>query len=80
MSERMVNKMLNKKEFVEWIVDTTIKVVKTMSQTAVGIIGVSVVMSDVDWMMVGSSAILSGIVCALMSISSLPKTDEYDSE
>ena len=33
----------------KWIKKTAIKTVKTMSQTAVGVIGSSLVLSAVDW-------------------------------
>lgn len=45
------------------------RVVKTMAQTALGIIGSSLVLSDVNWAVVGSSVVLSGITCILMNLS-----------
>ena len=54
-----------------WIKKTAIKTVKTMAQTAVGVIGSSVLISEVNWMVVGSSVLLSGIVCILMNISQI---------
>lgn len=52
-----------------------IKAVKTMSQTAVGIIGTGYVLSDIDWQTVVSASILSGLVSVLMNLSDL-KVDE----
>lgn len=49
--------------------DLAIRTVKTMCQTAIGVIGSSVVLSDVSWSVVASSVILSGIVCVLMNIA-----------
>ena len=59
----------------KWIKKTAIKTVKTMSQTAGGVIGSSLVLSAVDWNVVASSAILSGIVCVLMNVSQLKEEE-----
>lgn len=48
-----------------------IKAVKTMSQTAVGIIGTGYVLSDINWQTVVSASILSGLVSVLMNLSDL---------
>ena len=48
-----------------------IKVAKTMAQAALGVIGSSVLLSDVDWRVVASTIMLSGITCVLMNISQL---------
>lgn len=48
-----------------------IKAVKTMSQTAVGIIGTGYVLSDIDWQTVVSASILSALVSILMNLSDL---------
>lgn len=55
----------------EWVRRVAIKTVKTMAQTAVGIIGSSAVLDAVDWTVVLSSVLLSGIVCILMNISEI---------
>ena len=48
-----------------------LKCVKTMAQTAVGVIGSSAVLSAVDWRVCLSSVILSGVLCVLMNLSEL---------
>ena len=48
-----------------------IKAIKTMSQTAVGIIGTGYVLSDIDWQTVVSASILSALVSILMNLSDL---------
>lgn len=53
-----------------------IKTVKTMSQTAVAVIGTAAVLGDVNWMYVASAAALSGIVCVLMNLSDLKVEEE----
>lgn len=54
-----------------------IRAVKTVCQTAIGVIGASAVMSEVDWAIVGSASLLAGIVSVLTSISTgLPECEE----
>ena len=46
---------------VAWIKAAGIRAVKTMAQTFVATIGTAAVMGDVNWQMVGSATVLSGI-------------------
>ena len=46
---------------VKWWKKAGIRAVKTMAQTAVGVIGAGSVISAVDWKMVVSSAVVAGI-------------------
>ena len=48
-----------------------IKVLKTMAQSSVGVIGASTLISQVDWRVVVSTALLSGLVCVLTNLSDL---------
>ena len=52
-----------------------IKVLKTMAQSAVGVIGASTLVSQVDWRVVVSTALLSGLVCVLTNLSDLKEED-----
>lgn len=54
------------KEF--WIA-AGIRAIRTVCQTAVSVIGVSAVMSEVDWLYVGSASLLAGILSILTSIA-----------
>ena len=54
------------KEF--WIA-AGIRSLRTICQTAVSVIGVSAVMSEVDWLYVGSASLLAGILSILTSIA-----------
>lgn len=56
-----------------------IKVLKTMAQSAVGVIGASTLISQVDWRVVVSTALLSGLVCVLTNLSEL-KEDEINED
>lgn len=52
-----------------------IKVLKTMAQSAVGVIGASTLISQVNWRVVISTALLSGLVCVLTNLSDLKEED-----
>ena len=55
-----------------------VKVLKTMAQSAVGVIGASTLISQVDWRVVVSTALLSSLVCVLTNLSDLK--EEYVDE
>ena len=59
-----------------WLRAAGIRAVKTVAQTAVATIGVSAVMSEVDWVMVGSAALLAGILSLLTSVAGLPEVGD----
>lgn len=58
---------------VNWIKAAGVRAIKTMAQTAIGIIGTSAAMGDVNWMYVGSSAVLAGLVSILTSVVGIPE-------
>ena len=62
-----------KTNFKEWLKCAGIRAIKTVAQTAVATIGVSAVMSDVNWIAVGSASLLAGIISMLTSVSGLPE-------
>lgn len=60
----------------KWIKAAGIRAAKTMAQTAVATIGVSALMSEVNWLVVGSSSLLAGILSVLTSVKGLPEVKE----
>lgn len=60
----------------KWIKTTCVKTVKTMAQTAFATLVTVTVLSEVDWMIVGSTAALSGITCILMNIGNIELESE----
>ena len=60
----------------KWFKAAGIRAIKTMAQTAVSLISVGAVMSDVDWVVVGSASLLAGILSLLTSIAGLPELKE----
>ena len=65
-----------KYDFVKWIKAAGIRAIKTVAQTAVATIGTTAVMSEVNWLMVGSASLLAGVLSILTSIAGLPELEE----
>lgn len=65
--------MKDKKYWTEWLHAAGIRAVKTMAQTAVGLIGTSLVIADVDWKVLLSATLLAGIASLLISIAGIPE-------
>lgn len=58
-----------------WWKAAGIRAIKTVAQTAVATIGTTAVISQVDWLMVGSASLLAGILSLLTSIGGLPEVE-----
>ena len=62
----------------EWAKKAAIRAVKTMAQTAVAVIGTSTVVAAVDWKIVVSSAVVSGVVSILTSVAGIPEVENEE--
>jgi hypothetical protein len=60
----------------KWLKAAGIRAIKTVAQTAVAMIGTSVVISDVNWPMVLSASLLAGALSVLTSVAGLPEVTE----
>ena len=60
----------------KWMKAAGVRAIKTMAQTAVAVIGTAAVVSSVDWKLVVSSAIVSGVVSLLTSVAGIPEVKE----
>ena len=67
-----------KKNFNKWIKCAGIRAIKTVAQTAVGLIGTSLVVTDVNWQVVLSASLLAGVTSLLTSIAGIPEVDNNE--
>lgn len=58
---------------LEWLKAAAMRAIKTVAQTAIATIGAAVVLSEVNWIEVGSAAVLAGILSLLTSVAGLPE-------
>lgn len=59
----------------EWARAAGVRAVKTMAQSFIAMVGTAAVMQDVNWYMVGSATVLSGILSIATSVAGLPELD-----
>lgn len=58
---------------IQWWKAAGVRAIKTVAQTAVATIGTSVVLGDVQWIVVASASVLAGILSLLTSVAGLPE-------
>ena len=62
------------KEYVmKWFAAAGMRAIRTVAQTALSLISVGAVLSDIDWMMVASASAVAGIYSLLTSVAGLPE-------
>ena len=66
---------MKNRDWKKWAKAAGIRAVKTMAQTAVATIGVAATMQDISWVVVGSTALVAGILSVLTSIAGLPEVE-----
>ena len=67
-----------KTNFKKWLKCAGVRAIKTICQTAIATIGTSAVMSEVNWLMVGSASLLAGILSLLTSVAGIPEVEEHE--
>ena len=60
----------------KWLRAALVRAIKTVAQTAAATIGTAVMISEVDWRMVLSAALLAGAMSLLTSVAGLPEAQE----
>lgn len=58
-----------------WLKYAGIRALKTVCQTAIASIGTAAVLSEINWVAVGSASILAGILSLLTSLAGIPEVD-----
>lgn len=64
---------MSKFNFANWFKAASMRAIKTVAQSAVAAIGTSALMGEVNWIAVGSTALLAGILSLLTSVAGLPE-------
>lgn len=62
-----------KRGFLKWLKAAGIRAIKTVAETALATIGSTAVISQIDWKLTLSAALLSGVLSLLVSIKGLPE-------
>ena len=60
----------------KWFKAAGVRALKTAAQAAIGTIGASAAMGEVDWLLCGSAAMLAAILSLLTSVAGLPELDD----
>lgn len=65
----------------KWFKAAAVRAIKTMAQTAIATIGSTALITEINWILVGSSVALAGVASMLTSVAGLPEiTDEVDDD
>lgn len=60
----------------KWWKAAGIRALRTFAQAAIAAIGTTALITDVNWLVVGSTALLSAVLSLLTSLAGLPEVKE----
>lgn len=64
-----------KRNWKDWAKKAGMRALKTVAQTAVSVIGTTALITEVNWSVVGSAALLAGILSLLTSVAGIPEEE-----
>ena len=64
----------------DWWKAAAIRAIRTIAQTAIAAIGTTALIENVNWLVVGSTAALAGLLSLLTSLAGLPELSEEETE
>ena len=65
-----------KEKIIKWLKAAGIRAIKTVAETAVATIGTSMMITEVNWKLVVSASLLSGLLSLLISVKGLHEIKE----
>ena len=69
---------MNNLKSKKWWNASLTRMIKTMAQTCIAMIGSSTLLSDINWLVVLSSTLLAGLLSFLTSLAGLPEVKEKE--
>lgn len=64
----------------KWLKAAGVRAVKTMAQTFIASVGSAAVLGAVDWPMVASATVLSGVISVATSVAGIPEVPAQTEE
>lgn len=61
-----------------WWAAAGIRALKTVAQTAVAAIGTTALLTEINWVVVGSAAAVAGVLSILTSLAGLPEVKQLE--
>ena len=66
---------MDKEYWIKWIKAAGIRAIKTVAQTAVGMITVGAAISEINWVYVASVSAVEGVASLLTSLAGIPEVE-----
>ena len=66
---------MDKEYWIKWIKAAGVRAIKTVAQTAVGMITVGAAVSEINWMYVASVSAVAGVASLLTSLAGIPEVE-----